>query len=441
MSPFTELCGLGLLLSSLFSLTVKAMPAIEVFFSYSHKDDNLREELEKHLKVLQRQGAIKAWNDRRISAGSEWEKQIHLNLQRAQIILLLVSADFIASDYCLNIEVTQAMKRHKSGNAVVVPVILRPCDWESMPFGKLQAVPKDARPVTSWENRDEAFANITAKIRKIALEMTGTDSEAINGIKRTFRFPHAIRDSLFRSKTRSYLSIFTIVFLFIFLIYGFSAHSIINRFLEKANYSWAIRQLPIANLVAFYNGNITKILELLHRPLALQAQLTVKNPDELKREYPAVSDSFEKIKITPKDDYRLSVTLTQGSAYLYIFQADRYYGRIQKFFPNPDFSTGSNPIQSNLTYNIPSDQWFYLEEHDNESTTETTKIIYVIGSPWKANDIELLYEKIYDAVNGTDTPLKERKALIENFIARLSLRKESKIYAIYYREFLLSHSR
>ena len=147
------------------------MSAIEVFFSYSHKDENLREELEKHLKVLQRQGVIKAWNDRRISAGSEWEKQIHLNLQRAQIILLLVSADFIASDYCLDIEVNQAMERHRTGNSIVVPVILRPCDWKSMPFGKLQAVPKDARPVTSWENRDEAFVDIATTIRKIAEEM------------------------------------------------------------------------------------------------------------------------------------------------------------------------------------------------------------------------------------------------------------------------------
>jgi len=417
------------------------MSAIEVFFSYSHKDDTLREELEKHLKVLQRQGVIKAWNDRRISAGSEWEKQIHLNLQRAQIILLLVSADFIASDYCLDIEVTQAMKRHKTGNSIVVPVILRPCDWESMPFGKLQAVPKDARPVTSWENRDEAFADIAATIRKIALEITGTDSEAIHRIKRKFRFPRVIRDTLFRSKTRIYLSFFTIAILLIFLVYGFSAHSIIKRFLEKADYSAVIWQLPIVNLIAFYNGRISKLLEILHHPLALQAKLTVKNPNGLKLEHPAVSNGSEKIKITPKDDYRLSVTLTQGSAYLYIFQVDRYYGRIQKFFPNPDFSEGSNPIQSNFTYDIPSGHWFYLEEHDSQSITETTKIIYIIGSQWRANDIERLYEKIYDAVNGTDTSLKERKALIENFIARLSLRKESKINAIYYREFLLSHSR
>jgi hypothetical protein len=420
------------------------MSAIEVFISYSHKDENLREELEKHLKVLQRQGVIKSWSDRNIPAGSEWEKQILKNLQRAQIILLLVSADFNASDYCQYNEVNQAMEQHKTGDSIVVPVILRTCDWESMPYGKLQAVPKEARPVTSRKNQDEAFAEIAKAIRKIAeglkLEISGTGLETPIRINRKFRSLYAIKRMLFRSKTISALSIFTITVLSIFIIYGLSAHSIINRFLEKADYSAAFWQLPIANLFAFYDGRINKILESLHRPLDLQAQLTVKNPDGLKWEYPAASNGSEKIKITPKDDYRLSVTLKQGSAYLYIFQIDFHYGRIQKFFPNPEFSEDSNPIQRNLTYNVPSGHWFYLEEHDSESITETTKIIYIIGSPWRASDIELLFEKIYDTVNGKDTPLKERKALIENFVARMSLRKESKIYAIYYREFVLSHS-
>ncbi|UCF94036.1 MAG: toll/interleukin-1 receptor domain-containing protein [Desulfobacterales bacterium] len=143
------------------------MSAIEVFISYSHKDEELREELENHLKALQRQAVIKAWHDREISAGSEWEEQIRSNIQRAQIILLLVSPDFLASDYCWNIEVTHALERYRNKEAAVVPVILRPCDWESTPLGKLQAVPKNALPVTSWQNRDEAFLDIAKAIRVI----------------------------------------------------------------------------------------------------------------------------------------------------------------------------------------------------------------------------------------------------------------------------------
>ena len=434
------------------------MSAIEVFFSYSHNDENLSLELETHLKVLQRQGVIKAWNDRRISAGSEWEKQIHLNLQRAQIILLLVSADFIASDYCLDVEVSQAMERHRTGDSIVVPVILRPCDWESMPFGKLQAVPKGARPVTSWENRDEAFADIAITIRQIAeelqkktsigvsdpgpasqLEKTRNNSNALAGSIRKLGFPHAIRDTLFRSKTSRYLFAFTIAILFIFLFYGFSAHLIIIRSLEKADYSSANWHLEFARLTAFYNRKISEILESLNRPLAMQAQLIVKNPNGLKWEYPGELNNFEKVKITPKDDYRISVTLKQGSAYLYVFQTDPYYGRIQQFFPNPEFSEKSNPIQNDFTYNIPSAHWFYLDKHIDESIPDTIKNIHVIGSPWRARDIEHLYEEIYHAVNGTDTALEERKALIENFIARLSLRKKSNINSVLYREFSLLH--
>ncbi len=141
---------------------------IKVFFSYSHKDEELRDKLATHLKLLQRQRVINTWHDRVIPVGSEWDKQINDNLNEAHIILMLVSADFLASDYCWDVEITQAMQRHATGDAVVIPVILRPCDWNSAPFGRLQAAPKNARPVTTWQNVDEAFLDITQKIRLVA---------------------------------------------------------------------------------------------------------------------------------------------------------------------------------------------------------------------------------------------------------------------------------
>lgn len=139
---------------------------IEVFFAYSHKDEELRDELAKHLSLLQRQGIIQSWHDRRITAGTEWKGQISRNLDTAGIILLLISADFLASDYCYDIETKRAMARHDAGDARVIPIILRPCDWMSAPFGKLQALPKDAKPVTTWSNRDEAFLDIVKGIRQ-----------------------------------------------------------------------------------------------------------------------------------------------------------------------------------------------------------------------------------------------------------------------------------
>ncbi len=139
---------------------------IEVFYSYSHQDEKLRDELEKHLSSLKRQGVISSWHDRQIPAGGEWMGEIDEHLNTAQIILLLVSADFIASDYCCDIEVQQAVNRHEAGEAQVIPIILRPVDWEGAPFAKLQALPKDAEAVTSWANQDEAFKNVARGIRK-----------------------------------------------------------------------------------------------------------------------------------------------------------------------------------------------------------------------------------------------------------------------------------
>lgn len=144
------------------------MEPVDVFFSYSHRDEKLRDKLALHLSMLQREGVIKAWHDRKITAGTEWAKAIDDNLNAAGIILLLISADFLASDYCYDIEMQRALTRHEAGEALVIPIILKPVDWSSAPFSKLQAFPKDARPVTKWTNRDEAFLNIAQGIRGAA---------------------------------------------------------------------------------------------------------------------------------------------------------------------------------------------------------------------------------------------------------------------------------
>jgi len=140
--------------------------AIEVFFSYAHKDKRLRDQLETHLSNLKRQDIITGWHDRKIAAGTEWKGQIDSRLESARIILLLVSADFLASDYCYDIELKRALERHEAGEARVIPIILRPVDWHTAPFGKLQELPRDGKPVTSWKNRDEAFADVARGIRE-----------------------------------------------------------------------------------------------------------------------------------------------------------------------------------------------------------------------------------------------------------------------------------
>jgi TIR domain len=143
------------------------MAPVEIFISYSHKDEALREQLGTHLSLLKRQGVIDAWHDRRIGAGDEWAGAIDGHLNSAAVILLLVSSDFLASDYCYDLEMTRALERHDAGDARVIPVILRSVDWAGAPFAKLQALPKDRKPVTSWPDRDEAFTDVARGIRKV----------------------------------------------------------------------------------------------------------------------------------------------------------------------------------------------------------------------------------------------------------------------------------
>lgn len=136
-----------------------------IFFSYSHADEDLRDTLQKHLSALKRQGFVNTWHDRCIKAGDEFDREISRYLDESDIILLLVSADFLASQYCYDIEMRRAMERHAEGTAQVIPVILRHCDWRDAPFGKLQAVPKDGRPIRAWPDIDEAFLDVVTSIK------------------------------------------------------------------------------------------------------------------------------------------------------------------------------------------------------------------------------------------------------------------------------------
>jgi hypothetical protein len=150
---------------------------VKVFYSYAHKDESLRDELAKHLSPLQRRGLLYAWRDRRIPHGSEWDPEIKQHLEAAQIILLLISPDFLASDYC-HLETTLALERHATGQARVIPVYLRPAAWEDAAFAKLQGLPRDARPVTEWDNPDQAFKDIAQAIRTVAQAIYRTPAGA-----------------------------------------------------------------------------------------------------------------------------------------------------------------------------------------------------------------------------------------------------------------------
>jgi hypothetical protein len=149
---------------------VKTQP-IEVFISYAHEDKLLRDRLAIQLANLRRQGVIRDWFNGDVVPGSEWRKETEQRLESAQLILLLISADYMASDFSYSIEMKRAIQRHKNGTARVLPILLRPTDYEGAPFAELRMLPTDNKPLTRWPNHDDAFENIVKGIRRAINEL------------------------------------------------------------------------------------------------------------------------------------------------------------------------------------------------------------------------------------------------------------------------------
>lgn len=165
------------------------MSSIEVFCCYAHEDAPLLENLKAHLTLLKRQGLITVWADTNISPGSNWEQEIEKHLNAANIILLLVSADFMASDYCYSKEMFRAVERHDRGEAIVIPIILRPVYWQGAPFARLQALPTGAKPIISsiWYSLDEALLDVVNGIGR-AIKYLQTTTSVRNSQLREYVF-------------------------------------------------------------------------------------------------------------------------------------------------------------------------------------------------------------------------------------------------------------
>lgn len=155
------------------------MNKISIFISYSHEDEMYKDKLEKHLSILKRNNIIETWHDRKIIPGQEWDKKIKDELENAQIILLLVSVDFLNSNYCYDVEIKRAIEKHDNGESVLIPIILRKCDWQETSFSKIQALPKNAKPVKSFDDDDDAFYSIVEGI-KLAISQLKAKSEIIS---------------------------------------------------------------------------------------------------------------------------------------------------------------------------------------------------------------------------------------------------------------------
>jgi TIR domain len=158
------------------------MVAVQVFISYSHKDEALMRVLRDHLAPLRRQGLIADWHDRRIPAGDHWDREISEHLERCQVVLLLLSASFFASDYIDGAEMAAALRLHAVGKTRAIPIILRPVDWERSVLGGLQALPTNAKPVTSWRDRHQAFRDVARGLGAALTRLGSAPATAMRAI-------------------------------------------------------------------------------------------------------------------------------------------------------------------------------------------------------------------------------------------------------------------
>ncbi len=155
-------------------MTTTQRDSVYVFFAYARRDRSLRDKLEDHLSNLKYRGLITTWHDTEIRAGEEWLRQVEIYLNSARIILLLISSDFMASEYCYSIEMKRAMGRHERGEARVIPIMLRPVLFRDEPFTRLRMLPTNGKPIVSWRNRDSAFVDVALGIEGVVQEFTAS---------------------------------------------------------------------------------------------------------------------------------------------------------------------------------------------------------------------------------------------------------------------------
>jgi hypothetical protein len=138
---------------------------MRLFYSYSSKDEAFRVQLEAHLSLLKREGFLETWSFRDIDAGDDWVTRINDQLARADVVLLLISANFLASSYCMDVEMRRSVQRADAGETILIPIVIKPCDWKSAPFARFQVLPEGAKPISLWRPRDLAWASVTSDIR------------------------------------------------------------------------------------------------------------------------------------------------------------------------------------------------------------------------------------------------------------------------------------
>src|SRR5260221_721836 len=297
-------------------MTDTSKQEIKLFYCYAHEDKPIRDELEKHLSWLRRRYQLINWHDREIMPGEEWEQAIDMHLNTANLILLLISSDFMNSDYCYGKEMRRALERHRAGTCRVIPILLRPTYWEDAPFSSLQLLPTDARPSTRWSDRDEAFQDVVTEISRTIKDLLISlktkeewirEGNALNGLKRYEEALAAYEQAIRLDPNYTYAYLFK----------G-NALSDLKRYEEAlAAYEQAIRLDPDHTYYYYSKGNALSDLKRYEEALAAYEQAIHLDPDDadyyhnkgnalsdLKRYEEALAAYEQAIRLDPDDaDY------------------------------------------------------------------------------------------------------------------------------------------
>jgi internalin A len=141
--------------------------SLSLFISYSHKDNRFRDQLRGALTAYERKGEINSWDDTEIVPGQKWEPEILGKLERADIVVLLLSNDFIKSNYCYQVEMDRARERDATGECAIVPIVVRACRYDKLELGKIQAIIPEAKPIEEHKHRDAAWLEVTKQLDRV----------------------------------------------------------------------------------------------------------------------------------------------------------------------------------------------------------------------------------------------------------------------------------
>lgn len=288
--------------------------SIKLFYSYAHEDESYLGELKKHLAMLRNQGVIEEWYDRKLIAINKLDPEILQKIEASDVILFLISSDFLNSKYCYHKELNKSLELQEAGKAYLIAIVVRPVDWEGSPFENFVMLPTDAKPVTIWSNRDEAWTDVAKGIRKVCEKLLhDLDIQDPYGAKEDEGLSRGIGDEIPFGKKRAYVRQAP---------QDRPVLSIAARinFSHEAGSAWIMK--------AIVNGEVIRDKHLINKPLAKKYKDGRVRPwfsDQNESWFLCYSPNF-------KDNYfHTRYKVINGDPYIFVFDLSGIEPKNEKF--------------------------------------------------------------------------------------------------------------